>query len=295
MSNKFSKDKEILICKLHDEGQSPTQIARTLGTYNTSIRRVLIRNGHKLKDNSEAQSCVKGNPFKNLSDNETQYWLGFLVADGNISTVTKDKQYSIDLSLCEKDKHHLDRYINFLGNGPKLRSYTDKRFGTKSYSVRFGNKEIHNFLNCLGITPKKSLTIELETPITWPMLRGILDGDGSVRSVNNDRVQIEIATGSEKLFIQIRKFLDDNCVKNTGKFKNKLGMIRICTQSAVYNFYKNAYADKGSSLLRKQIKIEQAPSMKKFMSENAANSGKPCQFNIDGNPELAGGPTSGQV
>lgn len=105
-------------------------------------------------------------------------------------------------------------------------------------------------------------------------MRGILDGDGHVHRVKSS-VHIEISTGSQKFFNQIRAFLDSNYIKNTGSFKDGFGILRICTQREVYKFYIKAYADKGPCFTRKQIKIEQAPSIKKFIEENAANSGKP--------------------
>ncbi len=38
-------------------------LARELGTYNTTIRRILLRNNIKLRSSGEVQAKVKSNPF----------------------------------------------------------------------------------------------------------------------------------------------------------------------------------------------------------------------------------------
>ena len=52
---KFSKEKEESIIKDYLNGENTVQIAKKWNTYNTSIRRVLLRNNIKLRTNIEAQ------------------------------------------------------------------------------------------------------------------------------------------------------------------------------------------------------------------------------------------------
>lgn len=154
--NKYTHIKEQKIINLFLEGASPTEIAKLFNTYNTTIRRILLRNKFKLKTPSEAQTTVKNNPFEDLNSREVQYWLGMLISDGNLSDPIKsNSKYTIDLSLSEKDKNHLQKYIKFLNYDINLHSTKNKKYSTNMYSVRFGNKSIHSFLCSLGITPKK--------------------------------------------------------------------------------------------------------------------------------------------
>jgi hypothetical protein len=141
-------------------------------------------------------------------------------------------------------------------------------------SVRFGNKEIHQFLNKIGITPNKSKTLHLNIPLTSHIVRGVLDGDGCVKCVGDKRVSVEIATGSELFFNQLKTYLKQ-FLKVTGTFSNGLGLVRVCTQSEIVKFYDLLYADSNLYLERKHEKFLQGSAIKKFIDENAANSGKP--------------------
>ena len=82
----FTKSIVEEIIKLYESGVSAKDIATKYGTYNTSIRRVLLRNNIKLRDSSEAQASVKTNPFAEWETKEAAaYWLGYLAADGCVS------------------------------------------------------------------------------------------------------------------------------------------------------------------------------------------------------------------
>ena len=239
--NKYTPSQELQICTLYDEGKNPTEIGKILKTYNTTIRRILLRNNYVLKGPSETQRVVKTNPFKDLSNKEVQYWIGFISADGNISTPTYSK-YTIDVSADEKDVQHLCKYSKFIGYDVQPKSYKNKKYGSYMCSVRFGNKEIHQFLNKIGITPNKSKTLHLNIPLTSHIVRGVLDGDGCVKCVGDKRVSVEIATGSELFFNQLKTYLKQ-FLKVTGTFSNGLGLVRVCTQSEIVKFYDLLYGE----------------------------------------------------
>lgn len=269
--NKYA-DKVIKeICKLHDMGFSPTVIAKQLNTYNTTIRRILLKNNHILKTPSEVQRIIRKNPFISL-DNKALYWIGFISADGNLSDPSKGGKYTIDVSVAEQDKEHLKKYSLFLGYGVKPKNYYNKKYNSYLWSLRFGNKEIHQYLNSLGITPNKSKTLELNINISWPMLSGILDGDGCVRTLPNNRAMIEIASGSKKFITQINSFLKNNNIHHTITASN-INILRICTQKDVINFSKEIYSSNNQFLQRKYEKL--GPSIIKIIDEHTAKSGKP--------------------
>ena len=49
---------------MYKEGKSQKEIAKYYGTFNTSIRRVLLRNNIILRGNNKIQRLCKHNPFK---------------------------------------------------------------------------------------------------------------------------------------------------------------------------------------------------------------------------------------
>ena len=70
------------IIKEYLSGRTQQNIAKELHTYNTSIRRVLLRNNIKIRSNSEIQRFVNYNPFPKK---ENQYWVGLFAADSCIT------------------------------------------------------------------------------------------------------------------------------------------------------------------------------------------------------------------
>jgi hypothetical protein len=170
---KYNSTQVSLMKEQYLSGIDTVQIANFFGTYNTTIRRILIREGVSLRSFSEARRIVKGNPFQDLTKDTVQYWLGYLMSDGNIS----EERNRINLST-NKDPEHLKRYVEFLKSDVKISKYRNKRFEVDEYSVNFASIEVKNFLIDLGITPRKSLTLNLKIPLTYSILRGYLDGNG---------------------------------------------------------------------------------------------------------------------
>lgn len=152
---------------------------------------------------------VNHNPFECMSD-EAQYWIGFLAADGNLST----KKYSISMQL--KDIEHILKYRNFIN--PILK-YHDKvnPAGSLMRTVLFGNYEVYNYLISIGFTPAKSKTFSFKIPLTGNILRGVFDGDGSA-SQNRPK----ITTASILFRDQLTNYFDKLGIKYTVTVKHKV-------------------------------------------------------------------------
>lgn len=55
----------------------------------------------------------------------------------------------------------------------------------QAYYLEFSNRSFYDFLLSIGLTPRKSLTLaSVDVPEKWfaDFLRGVIDGDGSIRS-----------------------------------------------------------------------------------------------------------------
>jgi DNA-binding transcriptional regulator WhiA len=115
---------------------------------------------------------------------ESAYWLGFLMADGNINT-GKTGNPRIALTLAERDREHLVKFRKFLNcsNQILLKIVKVNEKTWNQYTLRFSSKNIADRLNEFGITKRKSLTaksIGLEdNKHFW---RGVLDGDGYIKN-----------------------------------------------------------------------------------------------------------------
>ena len=104
------------------------------------------------------------------------YFVGLITSDG---CLCRDGSH---ISLTSKDHSFLEDLRNTL----RIRN----RIGTKiggsgsiSFQIQMGNKAFYRFLQEVGLTPDKSLTLgRLNIPIPYfpDFLRGMIDGDGCI-------------------------------------------------------------------------------------------------------------------
>lgn len=117
--------------------------------------------------------------FSKIDTEERAYWAGFIAADGNIR---KDfLKMRIELNI--QDFHHLEKFRESIeGNNPIKESI---RKNNHSCYIDVNCKQLCEDLNILGITPKKSLTLQINMELIpeelqHHFIRGYFDGDGSI-------------------------------------------------------------------------------------------------------------------
>ena len=130
---------------------------------------------------------VDENYFEKINTPNKAYWLGFLYADGCILVRTRNNKtsYILEISLCEEDILHLEKFkMSLKSNTPiKIKTIQNKY---KACRITICNKKICEDLIKLGCTPKKSLTLKFPNEKQVPkkliphFIRGYLDGDGCV-------------------------------------------------------------------------------------------------------------------
>lgn len=200
---------EELILQLYSEGKTQQEIAKQLGTYNTSIRRVLLKHNIPLRSNSEIQRLCKDNPFKD-GDEYSEYFLGMLLTDGCITKCTKStRNYSIVLSLSEIDSDLVEKYRNWISPETKISKIYQKINGSYMYSVSISNPEVEQWLREHGEFTDKSHKCQLYCPITWNILRGIFDGDGGFHT-SCKHLDFFICGASKTFMEQVYSFLEEN-------------------------------------------------------------------------------------
>lgn len=113
--------------------------------------------------------------FSKIDTKEKAYWLGFLLADGDVSKKTN----KISLNLSSIDKNHLYKFKKFLSSNSPILDIKDRNI---SQFAVFSPK-IKKSLIKLGITPQKSFTVEkphISKKLESDFWRGCVDGDGSL-------------------------------------------------------------------------------------------------------------------
>jgi hypothetical protein len=146
--------------------------------------------------------------FASVDTPEQAYWLGILLTDGYISDTRKNTEPQVGLQMV--DAELLEKFRVFLGSeNPVLHIKKRSSKHQPMYRVTVSSRRMVNELSKYGIVPRKSYSTYL--PILDPklmphLLRGILDGDGTV-SHRSDGGTIIGYCGTERLVAEIRIWL----------------------------------------------------------------------------------------
>lgn len=246
LHKKFMKYNEKKIITRYEDGEHANSIAKSLGTYNTTIRRILLRNNIKLRGCHEAQRTVHHNPFlKPQSD----YWLGLLATDGC------NTNGALVLELKENDEYILEEYVKHIGTPINITKTYSKKFDSYQSRVAFRNREVIEFMNSIGIVPRKSLTLDLKYPISWDFFRGVVDGDGHIHTTRDKRrVSICIGLGARKFRDQLSEFLTANDIAHMCNDRT-LYFVEVHRKEAILKCYNNMYKEGVPFLKRKYEKF----------------------------------------
>lgn len=250
MSTKIYNENEIVTWYLN--GSNTKEIANKLNTYNTTIRRILLRNNVKLRTVLDvARRYSRTDIFqKNLSRKE-YYFLGMLITDGCISN------NRITLGLKESDIDMLKKFAKFMGNNVKVNTYFHKKHAINQYEVKVRNKIVCNNLRKLANFVNKSHDLELYIPLNFDILRGIIDGDGSTL-----RQYIKIFGISLKFLNQIKSFLLEYGIQSHITKNKTCYQLSVYKQDDVLFLYDKLYYSTDLYLERKRSNF--GPLLEKF-------------------------------
>lgn len=158
--------------------------------------------------------------FSKIDTEDKAYWLGFLYADGCINRLYKNeklKNMTLELSLCGKDKSHLEKFNKSLESNVPIRKKIAKFQNVEYEAYRLiicCTKMCYDLID-KKCTPNKTYDIRLPSFDIVPeyymkdFLRGYFDGDGciSVSEVNNKPHIVINFTGMKAMLNDIASFL----------------------------------------------------------------------------------------
>ena len=239
--------------------------AKILDLYkkNTMIKDIIKETGagkHYIGDLVKKNNIGRGSGRRNEIDSkllelgtpESDYWIGYIIADGNIS---KGKNRNKAIAISTIDEEIVNKAIDHFGK--YLHVYKHKLIPNRNqvYQLKFSCIKIHNYLIDIGITPKKSLTINLNFPLNSHILRGIFDGDGSV---HNKSFTCKITTGSENLGNQIVNFLKENGIFSKLRLRKGTNHydVNIERKADYVRFYNLLYTNAKYYMERKKSKFK---------------------------------------
>ena len=117
------------------------------------------------------------NYFSNIDTPEKAYWLGFVLADGNISKSSN----TLTISLQRGDSGHLYKFVKAIESNYSVKDFINTS-GSEQSIVTVTSKIMKNDLASYGVVPNKSLIASAPKNIKFEkdFWRGCIDGDGTI-------------------------------------------------------------------------------------------------------------------
>lgn len=233
-----------------DKDRTLKSLASEFNVQPQAIRNLLRKMNVEIINKKIRNYPRNSNYFTNIDSSEKAYWLGFMYADGTVSSKTN----TIALGL--KDQEHVEKFKQAIGAyNNKISVVTDNRFSQPCimYDFSIRDSQLHDDLIAWGCVSNKSYVEELRMPninseYIWDFLRGFFDGDGCITwSKNNNRYTISW-TGNKYFLQDIRKLCQKDKVSIEQNVKSKITyQFRLSGQQDVLriltNMYKNATID----------------------------------------------------
>lgn len=265
----MDKVTEVIIAK-YEEGLSIANIGKVVGLSYSVVRKRLLRNNVELR---AAKPYSKlGNPryFENIDTPNKAYFLGLLIADGNIGVDERkgDGKHSISyylrLTLKSEDKYILDKLNQELNGTGKI--YEPKK--RNEASLAYSSKELFDDLGKYGIVPNKTFSAyvpAIDKELMPHLIRGIFDGDGTVFTrVDTSKkhgIRLEFGfAGTELLCTQAKQYLRDVIDISDNKVlvrkDRNISSLMFSKMKDIRAFYKLIYDDADTFLSRKRKKFD---------------------------------------
>lgn len=189
------------IVAAYQAGQTAEAIGAAFGGSQTSVYPVLKAAGVARRTSGLRRHACDEGFFDTIDNEEKAYWLGFFSADGDV------EQHRISIGLARKDVAHLERFRAALrAEHPiELRTSTVKGKTHETCRVRIGSARLCAALFALGVTRRKSHTIEPATvrpDLVRHYWRGVFDGDGCLSRANARTVRINLALVGSRAMVQ---------------------------------------------------------------------------------------------
>lgn len=230
------------------EGKTATDICKQLQISKSALFRTLNKLNLQIPNHHNALK-FDNTVFDIINTEEKAYWLGFLYADGNVSSTNN----VISITLQYSDISHLEKFNNFIKNKNSVKEGII-RLSNKEYKIcklSVCNKHFKESLIKLGCFPRKSLILEFpnlniftDKNLVYDFIRGYVDGDGCLTFSKSGRLELSILGTKEFLSGILNIF--PNKFKSLHKIKRlstNVYKISNCGDNADYVtsiLYKNA-------------------------------------------------------
>ena len=205
---------------------------------------------------------LKEHFFETIDTEEKAYFLGLLIADGNVFKDNSGRQASISITLDLNDEYMLLKFKEVLNTNTNI-GHDGRGCGQIAVRSNIMAEDLAKY----GIVPRKTLTTylpQIDEKYMPHLLRGILDGDGSIRAVQTEQ-QNRFAhyigfCGTHQLMEDISNYckkLNLSVIPKVYDYADKaLSDIKIQGKNDMYIFGEHIYKDATIFLIRKKEKYD---------------------------------------
>lgn len=237
---------------MYTSGLNTPEIDKELNLKRGIASHLLRKNNIKLRHRG-TKSKIGNEDFFDIIDNEEKaYYLGWIIADGNIS-ITKG-QHSLKIHIALRDKEIIDKFLMAIDSSNKTKI---KQGEHPSYYVSLTSIHMCNALMKLGVVPRKSgkevFPAQIPNELCHHLIRGIFDGDGITDIIGKRSGFV----GSKNIIDNILKNIDEtNRTINQNKKNNDIYYF-LGGKKFSRKLYDYMHGDAKVWLSRKRQRLEQ--------------------------------------
>ena len=185
---------------------------------------------------------------------ELAYWIGLMLADGCVLNHRNKKGEHSKISFINTDKELTEFIRDCVSKRQKL--FVQRKLGRKTlYQWKASSAKLARKLSEFGIIPRKSFTCQLPTipkRFRWDLVRGILDGDGTV----SKRAEIQFAGASKHFMIQLSDLLKTEGFRFLFSKRKDKEQYKICVRKRdSFRLAQLLYAKNPFCLIRKKERL----------------------------------------
>lgn len=226
----------------------------------------LTRNNNESKQLMSRNNIINSDFFKNIDTEEKAYWLGFIMADGNINK----NGYNLKIELNIKDKEHIKKFSDIFNLDISECNRYDKRTNKiyNSVTCQLTNVCLINDLKSLGMSSNKthSLNSTLFYYIPYDLkrhfIRGYFDGDGTT-----DGRRISFVSCSKDFLINIGNYINEELnIEDYTIYEKENYLVITWYKKENVNKFKDYFYDNATIYLQRKLdkilKVQNNPNKK---------------------------------
>ena len=250
----LTNEEELEVFNQRENGESRKKIIDSCGISERHYKDIVIKFGGSMKNMGGPKYNFNEDYFEKIDTEDKAYFLGFIVADGCISS----KFNRISIIQKETDiLYEFKRYIKSEGN-----IFTSNARNISSFTI--SSNKTKNDLQKLGVSSNKTMVVkypDIPENLQSHFMRGVFDGDGCIslrtdKRDNQQRGQFNICSGSYDFIKEYYDRLVNYC-KLSGKNKIRCpkGTYYVVDWgglSDIENIYSFLYKDANVFLNRKK-------------------------------------------